>query len=152
MPVTTHLRFPALIATLQSLVAPTPSRRHRAARLIADDYPMLLASLPGPRSPRTVFDPAGEPVAGARVRVVSLAPDVAAGIGRTAWLAGTEIPGRTVEADADGAYAFPALPAGRHRYPHAHAEPRARTSEATRTVKETTLWAVLRCRSQEAND
>ena len=52
-------RDEALIATLHSLVAPTAQRRQRAARLVADDYPTLLASLPGPRSLSTVFDPAG---------------------------------------------------------------------------------------------
>jgi protocatechuate 3,4-dioxygenase beta subunit len=59
-------------------------------------------------------DPTGEAVAGARVRQVSLSPDAVAGIGRTAWLAGEELPGRTVEADSDGSYAFADLPAGRH--------------------------------------
>jgi len=52
-------RDAALIATLESLVAPTTARRQRAARLVADDYPTLLASLPGPRSLRAVFDPVG---------------------------------------------------------------------------------------------
>ena len=49
-------RDEALIATLQSLVMATPARRQRAARLIGDDYPQLLASLPGRRGVRTVFD------------------------------------------------------------------------------------------------
>jgi len=38
-------RDPALLAALRSLVAATPVRRNRAAMLIGDDYPMLLASL-----------------------------------------------------------------------------------------------------------
>jgi len=47
----------ALLATLQSLVLSTPQRRQRAANLVGDDYPGLLASLPGPLGPVTVFDP-----------------------------------------------------------------------------------------------
>jgi subtilisin-like proprotein convertase family protein len=48
----------ALLATLESLVFPTPRRRQRAAALVADDYPLLLASLPPQRGAITVFDPA----------------------------------------------------------------------------------------------
>ncbi|MBT8103657.1 MAG: AAA-like domain-containing protein [Gammaproteobacteria bacterium] len=50
-------RDDALIASLKSLVTSTPRRRQVAANLIADDYPMLLASLPAPKGSRTVFDP-----------------------------------------------------------------------------------------------
>jgi WD40 repeat protein len=50
-------RDDALIATLQSLIWPTPQRRQRAANLVADDYPLLLASLPDLNGGRTVFDP-----------------------------------------------------------------------------------------------
>ncbi len=50
-------RDEALIATLRSLVSATPERRRRAARLIGEDYPALLATLPGPRSALTVIDP-----------------------------------------------------------------------------------------------
>jgi WD40 repeat protein len=39
-------RDDALLATLQSLVLSTSQRRDRAASLVADDYPLLLASLP----------------------------------------------------------------------------------------------------------
>jgi WD40 repeat protein len=52
-------RDDALIATLKSLALPTSWRRQRAASLIADDYPMLLASLPPQRGSTTVFDQAG---------------------------------------------------------------------------------------------
>ncbi len=47
----------ALVATLESLVLATPHRRQRAAGLIADDYPLLLASLPPQPATTTVFDP-----------------------------------------------------------------------------------------------
>ncbi len=50
-------RDEALIATLQSLVLSTPQRRQRAANLVGDDYPELLASLPGPLGMVSVFDP-----------------------------------------------------------------------------------------------
>ena len=52
-------RDAALFATLSSLVMPTPQRRQRAAMLVGDDYPLLLATLPGPQGSRTVFDPVG---------------------------------------------------------------------------------------------
>ena len=52
-------RDDALIAALQSLVLATPQRRKRAANLVGDDYPLLVASLPGPKGTRTVFDPVG---------------------------------------------------------------------------------------------
>ncbi len=64
-------RDDALLATVQSLIAPTPLRRQRAASLIADDYPTLLASLPGPRSTKTVFDPVGMIVTSAEGETVS---------------------------------------------------------------------------------
>lgn len=50
-------RDDALIASLESLVLSTPQRRNRAAMLVADDYPMLLASLPGGLSGDSVFNP-----------------------------------------------------------------------------------------------
>ena len=52
-------RDAALLATLQSLVLATPRRRQRAAALIGDDYPLLLATLPALPSGTTVFDPVG---------------------------------------------------------------------------------------------
>ena len=48
----------ALLATLESLVHSTSRRRQRAASLISDDYPLLLASLPPQQGVTTVFDPA----------------------------------------------------------------------------------------------
>jgi len=51
-------RDDALIAALRSLVLATPLRRQRAANLVGDDYPLLLASLPGLGGSKTVFDPA----------------------------------------------------------------------------------------------
>lgn len=50
-------RDDALIAALRSLVLATPLRRQRAANLLGDDYPLLLASLPGLGASKTVFDP-----------------------------------------------------------------------------------------------
>jgi hypothetical protein len=50
-------RDAALLATLESLVLSTPLRRQRAASLISDDYPLLLASLPPLQGVTTVFDP-----------------------------------------------------------------------------------------------
>ena len=47
----------ALLATLESLVMPTPRRRQRAASLVSDDYPLLLATLPALQGSTTVFDP-----------------------------------------------------------------------------------------------
>lgn len=49
-------RDDALIATLESFVQSTPQRRNRAAMLVADDYPMLQASLPGDDVVNAVFD------------------------------------------------------------------------------------------------
>ncbi len=51
-------RDDALLATLEALVVPTSRRRQRAAGLVADDYPLLLASVPGQQGNTTVFDPA----------------------------------------------------------------------------------------------
>ncbi len=48
----------ALLATLESLVLSTPRRRQRAAALVSDDYPLLIASLPPQPGTTTVFDPA----------------------------------------------------------------------------------------------
>jgi WD40 repeat protein len=50
-------RDTALIASLESLTLPTMRRRQRAASLIADDYPLLLATLPPQPALTTVFDP-----------------------------------------------------------------------------------------------
>jgi WD40 repeat protein len=49
-------RDAALMASLESLVLATPQRRRRAAMLVGDDYPLLLATLPGPESEDAVFD------------------------------------------------------------------------------------------------
>jgi len=50
-------RDAALLATLESLVLATPRRRQRAASLVSDDYPLLLATLPPQQGNTTVFDP-----------------------------------------------------------------------------------------------
>lgn len=50
-------RDEALLATIESLSLSTPKRRSRAASLVADDYPLLLASLPAEASGRWVFNP-----------------------------------------------------------------------------------------------
>ena len=42
----TENRDAALMATLESLVLSTPLRRNRAATLLGDDYPLLIATLP----------------------------------------------------------------------------------------------------------
>lgn len=52
-------RDDALIATLKSFVMATPQRRQRAANLVSDDYPLLIASLPDLSGTKTVFDPVG---------------------------------------------------------------------------------------------
>jgi WD40 repeat protein/plasmid stabilization system protein ParE len=49
-------RDAALLASLQSLVLSTPQRRRRAAMLVGEDYPLLLATLPGGESQGAVFD------------------------------------------------------------------------------------------------
>ncbi len=72
-------RDDALIATLRSLVLATPQRRQQAANLIADDYPLLLGSLPDLPGTRTVFDPVGMVLTsadGARISQWSLATPV----------------------------------------------------------------------------
>jgi len=50
-------RDDALLATLEALIEPTSHRRQRAAGLVADDYPLLLASLPPQLGTIAVFDP-----------------------------------------------------------------------------------------------
>ena len=50
-------RDDALLASLQALVLSTPQRRNRAAMLVADDYPLLLASLADEGRGDVVFDP-----------------------------------------------------------------------------------------------
>ena len=50
-------RDEALMAALEALVVPTPERRSRAAMLIGEDYPLLLANLPAASGALTVFDP-----------------------------------------------------------------------------------------------
>ncbi len=50
-------RDDALLASIQSLVLSTPQRRSHAAMLVADDYPLLRASLSGTESGELVFDP-----------------------------------------------------------------------------------------------
>ncbi len=52
-------RDDALMATLQSLVLSTSQRRDRAASLVADDYPLLLASLPAGNRGVVTFNPGG---------------------------------------------------------------------------------------------
>ena len=50
-------RDAALMASIQSLVLSTPQRRSQAAMLVADDYPLLRASLAAPTSGSLAFDP-----------------------------------------------------------------------------------------------
>ncbi len=72
-------RDDALIATLRSLEMATPQRRQQAANLIADDYPLLIGSLPALSGARTVFDPVGMVLTsaeGARISQWSLATPV----------------------------------------------------------------------------
>ena len=52
-------RDSALLASIQSLAMATTSRRQRAASLVGDDYPLLLATLSGQSAGSTVFDPIG---------------------------------------------------------------------------------------------
>ncbi len=54
----TEHRDAALLASLESLVLSTPKRRHRAAMLIGDDYPLLIAALPPGQPGDIVFDSA----------------------------------------------------------------------------------------------
>ena len=50
-------RDAALMASIQALVLSTPQRRSQAAMLVADDYPLLRASLAAPDSDSLAFDP-----------------------------------------------------------------------------------------------
>ena len=50
-------RDDALLASLESLVLSTPQRRARSAMLVADDYPLLLASLSVSEQKEVVFNP-----------------------------------------------------------------------------------------------
>jgi WD40 repeat protein len=52
-------RDTALIASIESLVLATPTRRQRAAALISNDYSLLLNSLPELSTGATAFDPDG---------------------------------------------------------------------------------------------
>ncbi|HNP36716.1 MAG TPA: AAA-like domain-containing protein [Woeseiaceae bacterium] len=52
-----ELRDDALLASLQSLILSTPERRNRAAALVGQDYPLLLASVVPPASGQRIFDP-----------------------------------------------------------------------------------------------
>jgi WD40 repeat protein len=72
-------RDDALIAALESLVLATQQRRQQAANLVADDYPLLIGSLPVLGGLRTVFDPVSmllTAVDGARIAQWSLATPV----------------------------------------------------------------------------
>ena len=64
-------RDAALIASIRALVEPTTPRRQRAASLVGDDYPLLLASLPPLAGAGTVFDPASMLVTSAQGAVIS---------------------------------------------------------------------------------
>ena len=69
-------RDDALVAALRSLVFATTERRQRAANLVGDDYPLLIASLPAVTGSRTVFDPVSMVLTsaeGARISQWSLA-------------------------------------------------------------------------------
>ena len=50
-------RDEALLATLESLVSSTPQRRNRGAMLVADDYPLLRASVSVVEQQNAVFNP-----------------------------------------------------------------------------------------------
>jgi WD40 repeat protein len=50
-------RDAALLASIEALILSTAKRRQRAAVLVADDYPLLLATLPQLPNGVTVFDP-----------------------------------------------------------------------------------------------
>ena len=52
-------RDTALLASIESLVLATSSRRQRSAALVGDDYPYLLNTMPGVPAGSTVFDPVG---------------------------------------------------------------------------------------------
>ncbi len=67
----------ALIAALESLVLSTPQRRHLAAMLVGEDYPLLIASLPAAEAAGVIFDPGNKLLTttqGSRVRQWSLTP------------------------------------------------------------------------------
>ena len=67
----------ALIAALESLVLSTPQRRHRAAMLLGDDYPQLIASLSAGEAAGVIFDPDNKLLTttqGSNVRQWSLTP------------------------------------------------------------------------------
>jgi WD40 repeat protein len=67
----------ALIAALESLVLSTPQRRHRAAMLLGEDYPLLIASLPATEAAGVIFDPDNKLLTttqGSKVRQWSLTP------------------------------------------------------------------------------
>jgi WD40 repeat protein len=67
----------ALIAALESLVLSTPQRRHRAAMLLGNDYPLLIASLPATEAAGVIFDPGNKLLTttqGSKVRQWSLTP------------------------------------------------------------------------------
>jgi WD40 repeat protein len=63
-------RDDALIASIESLVLSTPQRRNRAAALVADDYPQLIASLPAARPGDVVVDPGNMLLTEARAATV----------------------------------------------------------------------------------
>jgi WD40 repeat protein len=70
-------RDTALLANIQSLVLATTLRRQRAASLLSDDYPLLLATLPSILAGTAVFDPAGmvlTAVNGASISQYSFSP------------------------------------------------------------------------------
>jgi WD40 repeat protein len=70
-------RDDALMASLESLLLSTPGRRSRSAMLLADDYPLLLASLPADERNNAIFN-AGSLLLtatdGARISQWSLGP------------------------------------------------------------------------------
>jgi WD40 repeat protein len=67
----------ALIAAIESLVLSTPQRRQRAAMIVGDDYPLLIASLPAVEAAGVIFDPDNRLLTttqGSKVRQWSLTP------------------------------------------------------------------------------
>ena len=70
-------RDAALLSALESLLLSTPQRRHRAAMLVGDDYPLLIASLPAEEAAGVIFDPGNKLLTttrGSKVRQWSLTP------------------------------------------------------------------------------
>ncbi len=70
-------RDTALLAALESLVLSTPQRRYRAAMLLGDDYPLLIASLPAEEAAGVIFDAGNKLLTttqGSKVRQWSLTP------------------------------------------------------------------------------